>query len=124
MSNRKAPTKSRVHADALLEAYGDGCDRGHMAAEAWLVDSHRGNPQAGGTLRYVLLAMAERYALAICRGDKAEAERARGEIIGFAYRLECPEDANELKRFADHRRKERVEKVLRRSARKIEREEA
>jgi hypothetical protein len=72
------------------QAYRDGCGHGHQSASNWLANPHRGNPQAGGTLQHVMLELAERMRNA----DTAEeVERIRGEIVGFCYRVECPEDA-------------------------------
>jgi hypothetical protein len=72
------------------QAYRDGCGDGHQSASNWLANPQRGDPQAGGTLQHVMLALAERMRTA----DTAEeVERIRGEIVGFCYRVECPQDA-------------------------------
>lgn len=71
-------------------AYGAGCRAGHQAADKWLPNPHRGDPKRGGTLQYVMLDLAERMRNA---ETEEEIERTRGEIVGFCYHVECPEDS-------------------------------
>lgn len=83
---------------ATNQAYGDGCDRGHLAAGRWLADPKRGNPNVAGTLQHILVDMAERYAAAVLSNSETARSAIRGEIVGFSYYLECPGDAEELRR--------------------------
>lgn len=72
------------------EAYAAGCANGRQAADEWLSNPHRGNPKHGGTLQAVMLDLAERMRNA---QTEEEVERTRGEIVGFCYLVECPEDS-------------------------------
>ncbi len=71
-------------------AYGAGCSAGHQAAEEWFDNPHRGEAKRGGTLQTVMLDLAERMRNA---ETEEEIERTRGEIVGFCYRVECPDDS-------------------------------
>lgn len=71
-------------------AYGAGSAMGRQAADEWLANPHRGEPKRGGTLQYVMLDLAERMRNA---ETEEEIERTRGEIVGFCYRVECPDDS-------------------------------
>lgn len=84
-------------------AYGAGCSNGHKAAEAWLSNPQRGNPKHGGTLQNVVLELAERMRNA--QGEQ-EIERARGEIVGFCYRVECPADSIACAEIMDKQRQQ------------------
>jgi len=82
------------------DSYGLGCDSGTVAAISWLSDPKRGDPRVGGSLRLPLLDFAKRYASA---KSKSELDFVRGEIVGFSYYLECPEDARACNRAARER---------------------
>jgi hypothetical protein len=86
---------------AQSENYGAGCSLGHAQAEAWIANPKRGS--YGGTLQDILLEYAKRFARA---RSAAERESVRGQIVGFSYRLECPEHAIALDAYA---RKKRME---------------
>ena len=83
-----------------LDAYGVGCQEGVMRARIWLSSPRRGVPDVGGTLQYVVLDLARRLAEA---PDKQARERATGEIVGFCYRVECPESAESCFTAAESR---------------------
>jgi hypothetical protein len=75
---------------ATLDSYGDGCREGYFLAQGWLNNPRRGDPCVGGTLQYLILDLAAKFKLA--SSEKA-ATRIRGEIVGFCYAVECPEDS-------------------------------
>jgi len=100
MAKIKGSTVSQV---SSTKSYGEGSLLGHEQAAAWIANPKRGNPDCGGTLQDILLEYARRFARA-----RSAVERAcvRGQIVGFSYRLECPEHAIALDAYA---RKKRME---------------
>ncbi|HUW37550.1 MAG TPA: hypothetical protein VMV91_09465 [Rhodocyclaceae bacterium] len=82
------------------DTYGHGCDSGTVAAISWLSNPKRGDARVGGTLQYLLLDFAKKYAAA---KSNRELDFVCGEIVGFSYYLECPEDALACKRAARER---------------------
>jgi hypothetical protein len=72
------------------DPYGVGCVAGHRRARGWLDDPRRGDPASGGTLSAHVLALAANLARA---SSSLQRDKARGEIVGFCYALECPSHA-------------------------------
>jgi hypothetical protein len=89
--------------NASGNTYGEGTSLGHAQAAAWLANPLRGN--SCGTLQDVLLGYAKRFASA---RSAAERDGVRGEIVGFSYRLECPEHAIALDAYARKKRREAI----------------
>jgi hypothetical protein len=79
---------SEIYRDAY--AYGRGCVIGGALAKEWKKTKAIRSPSYGGTLQYVVLDLARRYADA---ADQFSRSEIVGEIVGFCYELECPEDA-------------------------------
>lgn len=73
-----------------IDYYGEGAALGHARALNWLANPKRGNPAVGGTLQYQILELAERFSAATNQDDR---DRAKGEIVGFSYAIECPASA-------------------------------
>jgi hypothetical protein len=81
-------------------------------AAAWLNDPER--RKGAGTLSHVILDLAERYAIAVAARDAVERQRVRGEIVGFAYRVENPADAQVTRLLLSRERTLRVDRLVRR----------
>lgn len=88
--NTQSANPKRLSMRESNEAYAVGCANGRQAADEWFSNPHRGNPKHGGTLQTVMLDLAERMRNA---QTEEEIERTRGEIVGFCYLVECPEDS-------------------------------
>lgn len=85
--------------EMILAAYGEGCADGHERADLWLSDPNRGRSSAGGTLQYVILDLARKFA----ETTGVERHRIRGEIVGFSYAIECPSSAAACRELAKAR---------------------
>lgn len=90
------PVKGRYRAarkrivSFAVDHYGEGCRAGHLRAQEWLGNPHRGDPAAYGTLQYQVLSLASFLGAA---STESEVRFARGQIVGFCLAIELPEEA-------------------------------
>lgn len=97
MAKKQVSTLVKV---SEINAYGDGCHNGYRLAQEWLNSGKRG--MSGGSLQMIVLDLAER--LSDARDDKIKRQRVHGEIVGFCFALECPEEAAQIERHNAQRR--------------------
>jgi hypothetical protein len=85
-SNWALPASDHTSADCA--EYGDGCDAGKAAALAHLKMLRARGQSLGGYLQYIVLDMADRWALSRQACGTSGSSELKGQIVGFCAELE------------------------------------